>query len=301
MSLCTSERAKKEDQEGFVITGSPSFLESVRNSFSYSLTAATKQNDMVLSEMRSPEQSQSREVQGLLVPLERGMGALQTQSTKPQQIEEGSTGATQQRKCGGKLAGFPAKVPWITSTPGRMVSTKTEVAGDAMRGNHRYHLNRFCLHLQRSPSDMEESLSSEEIKILEHLRGLQSMGMELSESMEQQLQLLATKENKMNSTKVLSHGHLNKYKKLKGQVATSAKRIKELDTEWNAFVSRTMAKIKEHGLMYQRCRSDMLEQYNQKLAELHSIKEEVSVASRSLIGQPDMEEGLEDAPDLEGV
>jgi hypothetical protein len=103
------ERAKKEDQEGFVITGSPSFLESVRNSFSYSLTAATKQNDMVLSEMRSPEQSQSREVQGLLAPLERGMGALQTQSTKPQQIEEGSTGATQQRKCGGKLAGFSSK------------------------------------------------------------------------------------------------------------------------------------------------------------------------------------------------
>ena len=195
---------------------------------------------------------------------------------------------------------FPAKVPWITSTPGRMVSTKTEVAGDAMEGELSLPPQPVLPPPPKVPSDMEESLSSEEIKILEHLRGLQSMGMELSESMEQQLQLLATKENKMNSTKVLSHGHLNKYKKLKGQVATSAKRIKELDTEWNAFVSRTMAKIKEHGLMYQRCRSDMLEQYNQKLAELHSIKEEVSVASRSLIGQPDMEEGLEDAPDLEG-
>jgi hypothetical protein len=85
---------------------------------------------------------------------------------------------------------------------------------------------------------------------------------------------------------------------LKNQVSGAAKRIKDLDAEWNAFMERTMARVKEHAALFQGCRSDLLEVYNQKLQELHALKEEVSVASRSLVNQPALDFSVEEMPAL---
>jgi hypothetical protein len=144
----------------------------------------------------------------------------------------------------------------------------------------------------------EESLSAEEQKLLEYLRGLSGMGMDLLQQMSQQLKELEQKEQRVLSAKALSHGHLNRLSRLKNQVSGAAKRIKDLDAEWNAFMERTMARVKEHAALFQGCRSDLLEVYNQKLQELHALKEEVSVASRSLVNQPALDFSVEEMPAL---
>lgn len=149
------------------------------------------------------------------------------------------------------------------------------------------------------PKEAEEvSLSAEEQKLLEHLRGLSGMGMDLPAQMVQQLQDLEQKEQRILSAKALSHGHLNRLNRLKQQVGSAAKRIKDLDSEWNAFMERTMTRVREHAALYQGCRSDLLEAYNQKFQELHSLKEEVSLASKSLIDQTEPSFHVEDMPIL---
>ena len=45
-----------------------------------------------------------------------------------------------------------------------------------------------------------------------------------------------------------------------------------------------MTKVKEHAALYQKCRADLLEIHNQKIAELMEVKKEMSVASASLLG-----------------
>ena len=131
----------------------------------------------------------------------------------------------------------------------------------------------------------EKALTSEESKKLVYLRGLHGMGIELTPDMSIQLEELQQKEQRLASVKVLSHGHLNRYNKLKSQVESSAKRVADLDSEWVKFMENTMDKVRMHAEMYQSCRSDLLEAHNLKLAELHAVKTEVSAASQSLVGQ----------------
>ena len=95
---------------------------------------------------------------------------------------------------------------------------------------------------------------------------------------------------------MLSHGHLNRYNKLKSQVESSAKKVGDLDTEWVKFMATTMEKIRVHASMYQSCRADLMEMHNQKLAELHAIKQEVSVASMSLVEQTAADSSIPTAP-----
>lgn len=194
---------------------------------------------------------------------------------------------------------FQEKVPWVQSTPSRSSAYRTDTPMAATGKD---------LQLPPQPvlppppaiakEVVEESLSTEEQKLLEHLRGLSGMRMELPQVMTQQLRELEQKEQRVLSAKALSHGHLNRLSRLKNQVTGAAKRIKELDVEWNAFMERTMARVKEHAALYQGCRSDLLETYNQKLQELHALKEEVSVASRSLMNQPDLDFSVEEMPSL---
>ena len=209
-------------------------------------------------------------------------------------------GVTSEEKTDESWQVFPSRVPWIQSTPARMASSRLEVNSDVKEGDVQLPPQPILPPPPPVPLEMqEESLTADETKILEHLRGLQSAGVTLSESMEKQLQVLLQREHKTQAAKILTHGHINRLHKLKSQVSGSAKRIKELDAEWGAFVTRTLTKIKEHGVMYQSYRADMLEQYNQKLSELHAMKKEVSAASQSLVGQPNEEEPMLDAPDLD--
>ena len=177
-----------------------------------------------------------------------------------------------------------ARAPWVTSTPSRATSIRLE----AMHGSQNKETGPKTSFSPLTPVNVEASgknLTSEEIKKLEYLRGLHGMGIELTQVMSTQLEELQNKEQSIASAKVLSHGHLNRYNKLKAQVESSAKKVTDLDSEWTKFMEQTMNKIRLHAEMYQSCRSDLLEAHNQKLAELHAIKHEVSAASQSLVGQ----------------
>ena len=192
---------------------------------------------------------------------------------------------------------FPEKVPWVASTPTTRISSKgLEQSSSAGKG-----AEPPAQLAKPSQSSTEETvmLTEEEAKILQSLRSLQASNMQLTSEMAQQMESLVEKECLAASSKALTHGHLNKLHRLRNQVSASAKKIVDVDREWTAFTKAIFEKVKEHAQMYQRCRADLLEAHNQKRIELFAIKEEMSAASRSLLGQnqPDLE--VPKAPDIE--
>ena len=100
----------------------------------------------------------------------------------------------------------------------------------------------------------------------------------------------------MASAKALSHGHLNRLNKAKNQAAAAAKKIKDLDAEWQAFMKRTTERVRQHALMFQDCRASLLETYNQRLQDLQMLKKEVTAATMSLVDQPQLEQDVEEPP-----
>ena len=81
-------------------------------------------------------------------------------------------------------------------------------------------------------------------------------------------------------------------------LALGAKRVQDMDQEWRLFMSRTMEKVRQHALLYQQARADLLEAYNSKLQELETVKAEVSQASQSLVSQPWMQPLVETIPEV---
>ena len=154
--------------------------------------------------------------------------------------------------------------------------------------------------LPPAPSvEVPMALTAEEEKMLQHLKGLQAMDMDLTESMTRRLEELSMREAKAQSSRTLTHGQLNKLSKLKVQVATAAQKIKDLDQEWTSFVSTTVAKVRQHGEMFQTCRADLMEHYNAKIQELANVKREMTLASQSLLGPQWTEPVIPEMPDLE--
>ena len=192
---------------------------------------------------------------------------------------------------------FPDKLPWISSTPASRANNRKaeiEVSMEKPLGLPPAPI------LPPAPSVEEPmGLTAEEEKLLQHLRGIQAMEMDLTESMASKLEELAMREAKVQSSKTLTHGHLNKLNKLKSQMAAAAKKIKDLDGEWMAFVNTTLTKIRQHGEMFQNCRADLMEQYNAKIQELAAVKQEMKMASQSLLGPQWTEPFIPEAPDLE--
>ena len=128
-------------------------------------------------------------------------------------------------------------------------------------------------------------MSEEEKKKLSHLRGLQSMDVELPAALTLQLEALGAKEKEVHDTRALSHGHLNKLTKVKSQVSAQVRKIDTLDKEWGAFVQSTVEKIQHHADLYQQCRGEMMETYNLKLEAFRQLKLELNQASRTLLDQ----------------
>ena len=193
---------------------------------------------------------------------------------------------------------FPNRAPWITSTPSRTTSMRTDVIQGPSDKESALAKQSFSPIIPPTVA-ASENLTSEETKKLEYLRGLSKMGIELTQNMVAQLEALQIKEQKVASAKVLSHGHLNRYNKLRSQVESSAKKVVDLDKEWVKFMANTMEKNRTHASMYQSCRADLLENHNQKLAELHAIKQEVIVASMSLVEQVAEDSSIPAAPSVE--
>ena len=194
------------------------------------------------------------------------------------------------------MAVFPEKVPWITSTPTSRLQTKMtdSTSGQAKEADPPQQSGAPSAQ----GAEVVVSLTEEEAQVLQSLRSLQTMKMQLTPEMEHQLECLQTKEAQVTSSKALTHGHLNRLHKLKNQVSASAQKIVNLDSEWKAFVNRTMSKVKEHALLYQQCRADLMEAHNQKRSELMAVKDELSTASKSLLGQAQAIVEVPDMPDV---
>lgn len=192
---------------------------------------------------------------------------------------------------------FPANAPWIPSTPSsRVVNKKTESqSGDGSKETQ----GDQSVVQPVSAQATAESLTPEEERILEHLKGLQTAGLDLTDQMEQQRQKLEAKQQLAHAAKALTHGHLNRLTKLKTQVATAGNKVKQLDREWKTFVDATTQKVRQHAELYQKCRADLLEGYNLKIAELSALKQEMSSASLSMLGATTAAQVIPEEPDVE--
>ena len=176
---------------------------------------------------------------------------------------------------------FPDKVPWIPSTPSTRTAKKNDQAEETVAKNEQMQQGPQLASNQLS----EATLSPAEEKKLEHMRGLQEMGVDLPEQMQQQLETLVAKQQATLANRSLTHSHLNRLNRLKAQVTAAAKKLTELDAEWKSFMGVTLQKVKQHSEMYQQCRGDLLENYNAKVEELRRHKQEINAASQSLLGQ----------------
>ena len=184
---------------------------------------------------------------------------------------------------------FPEKVPWIPTTPSTRIVRKPEMMDG--HGAEAQHPSQSTL-----VTPLEAALTSEEERKLEHLKGLQEMGMELTRQMQSQLEQLTAKQQANQATKSLTHGHLNRLNKLKSQVTAAGKKIQDLDAEWKAFMEKTVQKVRQRAMMFQQCRGDLLENYNAKIQELRQIKQEVSLASQSLLENQWAAPTIQEAP-----
>ena len=269
---------KEEATEGAEAAASaiwPSQLESCRDSPSDS---SSSRHDLVLQALRSSEQSELREIQS----------RSKTRKYKGETPEEAKEEDTWQV--------FQEKVPWIPSTPSRTSTFQAETVPGVKDKEMPLPPQPLLPPPPPALNPVAEVMTTEEVKLLEHLRGLRDMKLQLSEDMQQKLQLLTDKEQQVASAKALSHGHLNRLNKAKNQAAAAAKKIKDLDAEWQAFMKRTTERVRQHALMFQDCRASLLETYNQRLQDLQMLKKEVTAATMSLVDQPQLEHDVEETP-----
>ena len=136
---------------------------------------------------------------------------------------------------------------------------------------------------QVAMAEADAELSAKEIKTLEHLRALQSMEVELTGPLQKQLEDLERREKIHGASQEVTHGHLNRLKRLKYQITAAAKRVQSLDTEWKQFVISTSKKIQEHAELYQKSRQELMQKYMEKVAERETLKKEVSAATESML------------------
>lgn len=180
---------------------------------------------------------------------------------------------------------IPEKVPWIVTTPNAHLRSKETVAE-----------TETPLGLPPAPvlpvppvhntgASSQASGANKEASTLEHLQGLVSLGVQLPEELIHQMNQLQQKTKDSLASRQLTHGHLHKLNRLRGQVQTAAQRVVELDNEWIKFKDQVMSRLGLHGEMYQQCRADRLELYNRKVQELSQAKLELNAASMNLLEQ----------------
>lgn len=184
---------------------------------------------------------------------------------------------------------FPDSVPWIPSTPVSRHST--------YRQDHGMEPDRLPVppapELPAPPDPPKvnaDGLTEQEVQMMKHIRGLQALGCELPSPMLSQLQMLEAKTKDNAAQKVLSHKHLNQAHKYNHMVQQSAKRIQKLDAEWVNFTTSVKTQLANHVQTYQACRADMLSNHNTKLQLLSEARQELALASQTLVEQPVVEE-----------
>ena len=169
------------------------------------------------------------------------------------------------------LMSFPDRVPWIPSTPAaRQQHRKVEMGQEEVADLP----PQPVLPPPPPPAEKAVTFTPEEEKLLNHLEGLVEANMSLTDEMQQSLDQLRMKSKMQKQSKALSHGHINRLERVQQQAKTAHGKIKQMDLEWNQFVTSMTQKITSHAQLYQQARQGLMEQYNMKLQELRKIKEE---------------------------
>lgn len=179
---------------------------------------------------------------------------------------------------------FPARVPWVPTTPqARMTGKQAEVPGSAELGSNLPIPPQPILPAPPVKTGQADTLSAEEAEALQHLKGLGKLGVSLPPELMQQLEALQAREREAQP--VLSHMHLNRLKKIQNQLQGIARKIGQVDADWQAFADTVSQRIREHSSWYQNHRAELVQQFNAKSEELNAVKAEVSQASQTLVGQ----------------
>lgn len=172
----------------------------------------------------------------------------------------------------------PGRTPWVPSTPqGRLTGRQIELNKDEEPA---LPPQPVLPPPPQAPQE-KENLTEEETKVLAHLRGLVKLNCPLPAELQAQLAHLEQKDKVVPSA--LSHGQLNKLKRVQNQLQGIGKKIAQVDTDWRHFVQAVTNHVQEHGGWYQAHRQDLLNQYNMKAEELEMAKREVSQASSLLV------------------
>eukprot|EP00438_Fugacium_kawagutii_P014324 Skav210905 [mRNA] locus=scaffold2900:298748:299428:- [translate_table: standard] len=132
-----------------------------------------------------------------------------------------------------------------------------------------------------------------------HLQGIKEFGA-LPDSLRQQLEILEQKHQESLNSRALTHAHLNRLNKCRHQTNALMDKVKSLDSEWHSFLTESTSRLHQHAAMYQQRRKELLQQYKTKAEELESIREEVTMASQSLIAQVPAPEMVKQEVDTEG-
>lgn len=131
-------------------------------------------------------------------------------------------------------------------------------------------------------------MPTDQVKLLENLKGLQSAGMELPEHMCQKLAELEAMA-KDQAAAPLSHSHLNKWTKLRNQLRTQQRKVRDLDSSWMSFLRSITEKVQTHAAMYQACRAELLDGLALKKLELAKVREMITSASQTLLEEQEEE------------
>lgn len=178
---------------------------------------------------------------------------------------------------------FSGRAPWIPTTPRTRLVTKSSEPPQEEEGQGGGLPPQPVMPPPPSAPQSKEGLKADEAKLLTHIRALGNLGCDLPFDLQQQM--AALEEREKESAPVLSHGHLNKLRKLQTQLQTLAKRVAQADTEWQDFQKKVLQKLQDHAGWYQEYRMGILDQYNQKATELELARREVSQASQILAEQ----------------
>ena len=187
---------------------------------------------------------------------------------------------------------FSESLPWVASTPHSRIARLTEAPEDLPLPPQP--------SLPAPPAVENPSLTDEELTLVKNLQEIQKLGVELSETQCSKLMELEQKQKATAPPKQLSHGHIHKHNRLKGQVATALAKIEKLDAEWKKLLDGVVVKIQHHGSMYKECRKSLVAVYKEKVKELQSVQQEMHAASESLVGSAaDAMTGVEDLEDAD--
>lgn len=197
---------------------------------------------------------------------------------------------------------FPSKVPWINTTPqSRLPPREVTALGDELPPPP-----SLPAPPQAPVSAVMtggEKLSQEDQQMLTHLRGIKELSlkdpsMAMPQTMVELLQKLEAREKESGTNRPLTHSHLNQLKKIQSQVATAAKKVSNLDTEWKTFVMTATTRLQHHQEMYAACRQEYVAHYQQKVQELEAAKKNIQAASANLTQEIPAPPEAPIAPDL---